>query len=97
MYHEPFCNSHIQALAVGTPVLTTDLGIFTETVQNGFNGFRCNTLAEFVKATEQVKSLDPREIATDTYIKYSTDMIRYKYDRYFNRLLTLWNDGFYQL
>jgi glycosyltransferase involved in cell wall biosynthesis len=97
LYHEPFCNSHIQAMAVGTPVITTDLGIFTETVQSGFNGFRCNTLAEFVKATEQVKSRDPRKIATDTYAKYSTDMIRYKYDRYFNRLLTLWDAGWYTL
>jgi glycosyltransferase involved in cell wall biosynthesis len=97
LYLEPFCNSHIQAMATGTPVITTDLGIFTETVQNGFNGFRCNTLAEFVKATEQVKTLDPRRIATDTYAKYSTDMIRYQYDRYFNRLLTLWDAGWYQL
>jgi len=97
LYHEPFCNSHIQAMATGTPVITSDLGIFTETVQNGFNGFRCNTLAEFVKATEQVKKLDYRAISTDTYAKYSTDMIRYKFDRYFNRLLTLWEDGFYQL
>lgn len=97
LYHEPFCNSHIQAMATGTPVITTDLGIFTETVQNGFNGFRCNTLAEFVNATEQVKTLDYRAIATDTYAKYSTDMIRYKYDRYFNRLLTLWDAGWYQL
>jgi glycosyltransferase involved in cell wall biosynthesis len=97
LYHEPFCNSHIQAMATGTPVITTDLGIFTETVQNGFNGFRCNTLAEFVNATEQVKTLDYRTIATDTYAKYSTDMIRYKYDRYFNRLLTLWDKGWYQL
>ena len=84
-------------MATGTPVITTDLGIFTETVQNGFNGFRCNTLAEFVKATEQVKTLDSRKIATDTYAKYSTDMIRYQYDRYFNRLLTLWDKGWYQL
>jgi glycosyltransferase involved in cell wall biosynthesis len=97
LYLEPFCNSHIQAMATGTPVIVSDLGIFTETVQNGFNGFRCNTLAEFVKATEEVKNLDPRKIATDTYAKYSTDMIRYKYDRYFNRLLTLWNDGWYAL
>jgi hypothetical protein len=77
--------------------LTTDLGIFTETVQNGFNGFRCNTLAEFVKATEQVKTLDYRAIATDAYSKYSTDIIRYKYERYFNRLLTLWDAGWYTL
>ena len=97
LYLEPFCNSHIQAMATGTPVIVSDLGIFTETVKNGFNGFRCNTLAEFVKATEQVKSLDPRKIATDTYAKYSTDMIRYQYDRYFNRLLTLWDKGWYQL
>ena len=97
MYHEPFCNSHIQALAVGTPVLTTDLGIFTETVQNGFNGFRCNTLAEFVNAAEQVKTLDYRAIATDAYAKYSTDIIRYKYERYFQRLLTLWDAGWYTL
>jgi glycosyltransferase involved in cell wall biosynthesis len=97
IYQEPFCNVHIQSMACGTPVITTDMGIFTETVQNGFNGFRCNTLAEFVKATEQVKNLDYRKIATDTYSKYSTDIIRYKYDNYFRRLLTLWDDGWYQL
>jgi len=97
LYLEPFCNSHIEALAVGTPVITTNLGIFTETVQNGFNGFRCDTLAEFVKATEQVKTLDPRMIATDAYVNYSMDVIRYQYDRYFNRLLTLWDKGWYQL
>jgi len=84
-------------MATGTPVITTDLGIFTETVQNGFNGFRCNNLAQFVEATELVKRLDPRKIATDTYAKYSTDTIRYQYDRYFQRLLTLWDKGWYQL
>lgn len=96
LYLEPFCNSHIEAMACATPVITTDLGIFTETVQNGLNGFRCNTLAEFVNATEQVKRLDHKQIALDTYSKYSTDFIRYKYERYFRRLLSLWGDGFYQ-
>ena len=97
IYQEPFCNVHIQSMAVGTPVITTDMGIFTETVQNGFNGFRCNTLAEFVKATADVRSLSPRKIATDTYSKYSTDIIRFKYERYFQRLLTLWDKGWYEV
>ena len=97
IYQEPFCNVHIQSMATGTPVITSDMGIFTETVQNGFNGFRCNTLSEFVKATEQVKNLDNRKIATDTYSKYSTDVIKYKYDNYFRRLLTLWEKGWYTL
>lgn len=97
IYQEPFCNVHIQSMATGTPVITTDMGIFTETVQNGFNGFRCNTLAQFIEAAELVKKLDPRKIATDTYAKYSTDMIRYQFEAYFKRLLTLWEDGFYQV
>jgi glycosyltransferase involved in cell wall biosynthesis len=97
IYQEPFCNVHIQSMAMGTPVLTTDMGIFTETVQNGFNGFRCHILRDFVKAAEDVRSLDPKAIALDTYNKYSTDVIKYKYDAYFNRLLTLWENGFYQL
>lgn len=96
-YLEPFCNSHIESLASGTPVISTDFGIFTETIKNGFNGYRCNTLSEFVKAIEDVKTLNHREIATDAYVNYSMDVIRYQYDRYFNRLLTLWDAGWYQL
>jgi glycosyltransferase involved in cell wall biosynthesis len=96
IYQEPFCNVHIQSMAVGTPVLTTDHGIFTESVQNGFNGFRCTLLRDFIKAAEEIKNLDHRKIATDTYSKYSTDMIRYKYERYFERLSTLWDKGWYQ-
>jgi hypothetical protein len=78
-------------------VITTDLGIFTETVENGFNGYRCNSFAEFVEAAEKVKTLDYRMIATDAYVNFSMDVIRHKFDRYFNRLLTLWDDGWYQL
>lgn len=96
IYQEPFANVHIQSMAVGTPVLTTDLGVFTETVQNGFNGFRCHILRDWIKAAEDVKNLNHKEIAIDTYNKYSTDKIKYKYDEYFQRLLTLWEDGWYQ-
>ena len=97
IYLEPGNNSHLEALACGTPVLTTDLGIFTETVKNGFNGWRCNSFAEFVSAAEKVKTLDHRAIATDAYINFSMDVIKYKYERYFYKLLTLWDKGFYQL
>jgi glycosyltransferase involved in cell wall biosynthesis len=96
-YLEPFCNSHIESLASGTPVISTDFGIFTETIENGFNGYRCNTLSEFVKAIDDVKILDHRMIATDAYVNYSMDVQRFKYNTYFNRLLTLWDSGWYQL
>ena len=97
IYLEPGSNAHLESLAVGTPCITSDLGIFTETITNGYNGYRCNSFAEFVKAAEDVKKLDAREIATDAYINFSTDVIRFKYDKYFNKLLTLWNSGWYEL
>lgn len=97
IYQEPFCNVHIQSLACGVPVISTDHGIFTETIVNGFNGYRCNTLSDFVRAVEKVKTLDPRAIAVDAYSKYSTDVIKYKYDAYFRRLLTLFGKGWYEL
>ena len=50
-----------------------------------------------VGAEDRAALLGGAIIATDTYAKYSTDIIRYKYDRYFHRLLSLWADGWYQL
>ena len=95
IYVEPFCNVHVESMAVGTPVITTDWGVFTETVEQGKTGFRCHNMKEFIKAAEDVKSLDPRYIATKAYERFSIDMVRYKYDNYFRRLLDLWEDGFY--
>jgi glycosyltransferase involved in cell wall biosynthesis len=97
LYIEPFGNVHVESMMCGTPVITTDWGVFTETVENGFNGYRCNTFAEFVRAAEDVKNLSPKKIADNAYSKYSLDMVRWKYDRYFRRLLDLWENGWYTL
>jgi len=97
IYIEPFCNVHIESMASGTPVITTDWGVFTETVQNGVNGYRCNNMREFKKAAEDVKNLDNNAIRNTTLEKYSIDTIKYQYDAYFHRLLDLWEDGFYQV
>jgi glycosyltransferase involved in cell wall biosynthesis len=96
-YIEPFCNVHIESMAVGTPVITSDWGVFTETVANGFNGYRCNTFQDYLEAAEKVKDLnnkDIREVAIDTY---SIDVIKYKYDAYFRDLMKLWDLGWYEI
>jgi len=95
-YIEPFGNVVIEAQACGTPTITTDWGAFTETNINGVTGYRCRTLDEFCKAAEDVKSLDPETIRNIAISKYSVDVIRYEYDKYFRRLLTLWDKGWYQ-
>jgi len=95
-YIEPFGNVVIEAQACGTPTITTDWGAFTETNINGLTGYRCRTLDEFCKAAEDVKSLDPETIHKRAIALYSVDTIKYEYDKYFSRLLTLWDKGWYQ-
>lgn len=97
LYVEPFGNVVIEAQACGTPTITTDWGAFTETNINGFTGYRCRTLAEFMQAAEDVKKLDRESIRHWAISQYNLDTIGLQYEAYFKRLLTLWDDGWYQL
>jgi glycosyltransferase involved in cell wall biosynthesis len=97
LYIEPFGNIAIEAQVCGTPTITTDWGAFTETNINGLTGYRCRTLADFVRAAEDVKSLDRAAIRQHAIERYSLEVVGKQYEDYFTRLLTLWDDGWYQL
>ena len=96
LYIEPFGNVVIEAQVCGTPTITTDWGAFTETNIDGLTGYRCRTLDEFCEAAEKVKSLDTLTIHKRAVELYSVDTIKYQYEKYFKRLLTLWDKGWYQ-
>ena len=95
LYIEPFGGVTAEAMLCGTPVLTTDWGAFTENVRQGVDGFRCRNLAEFELATENLVRLEPYDIRSYAQARFGTAPISKKYETYFNRLLTLWGDGFY--
>lgn len=97
LYIPPFEGVHIEANLCGTPVITTDFGVFTETVSNGFNGYRCRNMAEFIEATRNVEYLERSKIRKDAQYKYSLETIGRKYEDYFVRLSALYEDGFYKL
>jgi glycosyltransferase involved in cell wall biosynthesis len=96
-YIEPFGTVVPESMACGTPVITTDWGAFTETVIDGKTGYRCRTLQEFLDATENAKTLDRSEIRQRSIDTFGLEAIAIKYNIHFNRLYSLWEDGWYQL
>jgi len=95
VYVEPFGNVAVEAQGCGTPVIATDWGAMTETVEQGKTGFRCRTFQQFLDAAEDVSKLDPHYIRQRAIDTYSLGVIGKKYETYFKRLLTLWGDGWY--
>ena len=96
IYLEPFGNIVPEAHFSGTPTITTDWGAFVETNIQGVTGYRCRMFDEFCQALEKVKNLDPKIIHKSAMERYSLDVIAQKYDKYFTRLQTLWNKGWYE-
>ena len=94
---EPFNSVAVEAQLCGTPVISTDWGGFTETIEHGQSGFRCSYLGEFVDAVRRVDSLDRRYVRSRAKDKYSMWNLCADYEHYFSRLEKLWGDGWNSL
>lgn len=97
-YLEPFGGVHAEALLCGTPVITTNFGVFTETVENGVNGWRCDVFRDFVaaaKASEKMSVAQRKKIRATAQKRFGTLGVRNQYQAYFERLDDLWGDGWY--
>lgn len=93
IYVEPFGGVAVEAQLCGCPVISTDWGAFTETVEPGATGYRCHTLREFVRAIDDVAGLDRRYVRNRALSRYSIDAVRHEYQRYFDRVYDVWDVG----
>lgn len=84
---DPFCGVHAEALMSGTPVISSDWGVFTETIINGVNGFRCRTIEQLVKAGENVHNIDPEICRVFALKRFSCDAVTGEYEAYFKNIL----------
>lgn len=98
LYIEPFGGVHAEALLCGTPVITTNFGVYTETVENGVNGWRCEGFRDFIaaaQASEKMSIAKRKAIRAAAQKRFSTKVVAKQYEAYFARLNDLWDKGWY--
>jgi GR25 family glycosyltransferase involved in LPS biosynthesis len=84
LYQEPGGLVAIEAQMCGVPVLATDWGCFTETVEHGVSGFLCRTMAEFKAGLAHALELDPGRIRRRAETLFSFDAVASQYLPYFD-------------
>jgi len=78
-YAEPFCGAVVEAALCGTPAITSDFGAFAETVLHGQTGIRCNTLADFTRALDEVGHLDRGTVRSLARQRYRLETVGQTY------------------
>jgi glycosyltransferase involved in cell wall biosynthesis len=86
MYLEPFGGTSIEANFCGTPSITTNFGVFPETIINGLNGYRCDTLDDFVKNTVKALELDREKIRDYAVGGFSTEAVNEMFEKWWSDL-----------
>lgn len=95
LYTEPFGGVAVEAMMCGTPVVTTDYGVFPETIEHGKTGFRCHTLGDFITGIIAAETLDRKYIAERARRLYSVDAVGKMYDVIFKQIYDLKDKGWY--
>ncbi len=85
-YVEPGGTVTLEAAALGTPVVTTDWGSFTETVIHGETGWRCRTPEEFAWAVHHASDINPARCREVAEARWSLPKVAAMYDYHFRTL-----------
>jgi len=89
IYLEAFGGVSVEAMLSGTPVITTNFGVFPETVSE-VAGIRCNTLQDFVDAIRKTeKGMDPIKIRKYAE-RFLIDTVKLEFEKWFQDLYQLY-------
>ncbi|PJJ79458.1 glycosyltransferase family 4 protein [Mucilaginibacter auburnensis] len=78
-WDEPFGIVMIEAMACGTPVIAFKRGSVPEVVQNGVNGFICNTTDEMIDALQRVDKIDRQQVRASAEKRFAVSVIADNY------------------
>lgn len=97
-YVEPFGGVTIEAMLSGTPVITSDWGVFPETVPHGLVGYRCRTFADILWAVQNIGTIRSENCRGWAEGNYSMERVALMYDKFFRDVLNVYTGkGWYEL
>jgi glycosyltransferase involved in cell wall biosynthesis len=87
LWEEPFGIVMAEALACGSPVIGLRRGSLPEIVQEGVNGFVCDSVDQMVTAVGRIAEIDRRECRRIAEDKFSDRVIVECYERLYRELV----------
>jgi len=93
VFIEPFGGAGIEGMLCGTPLLASTYGAFSETIVDGENGFKCNTLGDWILGLNSVPTLSRKKLGERARHKYCLETVGKKYDTIFKEIKDLAGEG----
>jgi len=85
-WQEPIGNVALEALASGTPVITTNKGAMPEVVTSDV-GFRCNTFGEFREAIKRIDEISPKKCRERVENNFTAEIMAEKYINAYEKII----------
>jgi glycosyltransferase involved in cell wall biosynthesis len=93
LYLEPFGGVNVESRLTGTPVITTNFGVFHDIITDGLDGYRCDTLDDFFHAASEAPKLN-RAIVRQRAERYLTDHVKWEYEKWWDDLYDVYESTF---
>jgi glycosyltransferase involved in cell wall biosynthesis len=93
---EPLGGAGVESQLCGTPLVAVNYGAFTETINHGVSGFRCNTIGDWLSAVKYSASLDRSKVAHWARSRYSLEACAPQFHAFLMQISDLWRAGWYE-